>query len=150
MHIARQTPQELVVVSGSRWISATCAAAGLFYTYFAIVRRAPKGYFLVTVFFLLFAVIMNLHKTFTFDATRRIVRWRGRTALKSESGEIAFADIRDIGTDVNRAGQRDVPVYRLTIITPQATIPMAYAYNGQPDGYAALRQQILEFVKATS
>ena len=30
MHIARQTQQDLVVVAGTRWVSAICAAAALF------------------------------------------------------------------------------------------------------------------------
>src|ERR1700694_2982261 len=113
MHIARQTPQELTVVSGSRWVSAICAAGALFYTYFAITRHAPKGYLLLTAFFLLFVLIMDLRKSFPFDAPQRIVRWKGRTVLKAESGEISFDDITDIGTEATRAGNRDVQVYRL-------------------------------------
>lgn len=150
MHIARLTPQELIVVSGSRWVSAICAAGALVTAYFAITRHAPKGYFLVPAFLLLCALIMDLRKTFTFNATQRIVRWRGRTALKAESGEILFDDITDIGTEATSAGNRAVPVYRLTIITSQATIPMAYAYSGEPDRYTALRLQILDFVKPGS
>ena len=114
MHVARQTPQELVVVSGSRWVSAICVAAAVFYTYIAIARHAPRAYLLLTVFLLLFAAIMDLRKTFIFDATRRIVRWKGRTVLKAESGEIPFDEITDIGTETKRAGSRAVPVYRLT------------------------------------
>jgi hypothetical protein len=153
MHIARQTPQELVVVAGTRWVSAICAAAALFVLCFAIARHQPKG-LLVAAFFLLFALIMDLRKTFTFDAVRRIVRWRGRKVFKAESGEIPFDDITDIGTEASSAssgsGNNQVPVYRLTIVTPGATIPMAYAYNGQPDRYATLRRQILDFVKPGS
>jgi hypothetical protein len=33
------------------------------------------------------ALIMDLRKTFTFDATHRIVRWKGCTVLKAESGK---------------------------------------------------------------
>jgi len=150
MHITRQTPQELVVVSGSRWVSAICAAGALFYTYFAITRHAPKGYLLLTAFLLLFALIMDLRKTFTFDATQRLVRWKGRTVLKAESGEIPFDDITDIGTEATSAGNRNVPVYRLTVITPRVTIPMAYGYDGKPDRYSALRLQILDFLQAGS
>jgi hypothetical protein len=149
MHIARQTPQELVVVAGTRWLSAICAAATFFTLCVTVVRQEPKALFLAA-FFLLFAVIMDLQKTFTFDAAPRIVRWSGRKIFKTESGEIPFDEITDIGTESRIAGNRDVPVYRLTIITPQATIPMAYAYNGQPDGYSALREQILGFVKLAS
>jgi hypothetical protein len=61
----------------------------------------------------------------TFDETHRIDRRKGRTALKAESGEMPFDHITHIGTEATRAGKRDVPVYRLTIITPRATIPTA-------------------------
>jgi hypothetical protein len=61
---------------------------------------------------------------------QRVVHWKGRTVLKAESGEIPFDDITDIGTESKRAGN-NVPVFRLTIVTPGATIPMAYTYNGQ-------------------
>jgi hypothetical protein len=153
MHIARQTPQELVVVAGTRWVSAICAAAAVFTLFFAISRHEPKGLFVVA-FFLLFALIMDLRKTFTFEAARRIVRWRGRKVFKVESGEIPFDDITDIGTESSSAssgsGNRQVPIYRLTIVTPRATVPMAYAYSGQPDGYATLREQILGFIKPGS
>ncbi len=133
----------------SRWVSAICAAAALFTLYFAITRHQPTGLFLAA-FFLLFALIMDLRKTFTFDAVQRIVRWNGRKVFKAESGEIRFDDITDIGTESSRAGRRDVVVYRLTIITPQATIPMAYAYSGDGDHYSLLRGQILDFVKPGS
>jgi len=149
MHIARQTPQELVVVAGIRWVSATCAAAALFTLYFVITRHEAKGLFLAA-FFLLLAVIMDLRKTFIFDARMRIVRWNGRKVFKAESGEIPFDDITGIGTEARRAGDRGVPIYRLTIVTPRATIPMAYAYSGHDVRYSTLRAQILNFVKPVS
>jgi hypothetical protein len=149
MHIARQTPQELVVVAGTRWVSAICAGAALFTLYFVITRHEPKG-LLLAAFSLLFALIVDLRKTFTFDARQRIVRWQGRKVFKSESGEIPFDDITEIGMETRRAGQRDVPIYRLTIITSLATIPMAYSYSGDGDRYSTLRRQILDFVKPSS
>jgi hypothetical protein len=151
MHIARQTTQELVIVSGTRWVSAICAAAALFTLYLVIAHHQPKGDLFLPAFFLLFAVIMDLRKIFVFDATQRVVRWRGRRVFKAESGEIPFDEITDIGMEAKSAqsqpGGRDVPIYRLTIITSDATIPMAYAYSGHEDRYSALRQQILDFVK---
>jgi hypothetical protein len=149
MHIARQTPQELVVVSGTRWVATVGAACSLFTLYFVIARHELKGLFLAA-FFLLFALIANSRKTFRFDATQRIVRWNGRTAFKGESGEILFDDITDIGTQSTRAGDRGVLIYRLTIATSQTTIPMAYAYSGNSDAYSTLRKQILDFIKSGS
>ena len=103
MHIARQTPRELVVVAGTRWVSAICAAAALITLYIVITRHEPKGYLFLPAFFLLFAFIVDLRKTFTFDATRRIVRWKGRKVFKAESGEIPFDDISDIRTEASSA-----------------------------------------------
>jgi hypothetical protein len=149
MHIARQTPQELVVVAGTRWISAICAAAALFIFSLVIRRHEPKG-LLLAGFFLLFALIMDQRKTFAFDSMQRIVRWKGRKVFKAESGTISFDDIVDIGTETTRAGRADTTVYRLMIVTSRTAIPMAYTYNGQPDRYSALREQILEFIRPRS
>jgi len=146
MHVARQTPQELVIVAGTRWVSAICAGCALATLYFVIARNELKGLFLVA-FFLFFSVIMNLHKTFRFNAMERTVRWNGRKAFKAESGEIRFDDITDIGRESTRAGDRGILVYRLTIITAQGAVPMAYAYAADSDGYSGLRGQILAFVK---
>lgn len=147
MHIVRQTPQELVVVSGSRWVSMICAAAAILTAYFAVVRNQPKGLFL-SGFFLLFAVIMYLRKTFTFDSARRLVRWNGRKVFKAESGEIPFDQIIDIRAQATTSGTRNVLVYRLAIIAAQETIPMSYDYNGQPDHYSGTREQILKFIRS--
>jgi hypothetical protein len=114
-----------------------------------ITRHEAKGLFLAA-FFLLFALIMDLRKTFTFDARKRIVRWNGRKVFKAESGEIPFDEITDIGTEARRAGDRGVPIYRLTIITPRATIPIADAYSAHDVRYSALRGQILNFVTPVS
>jgi hypothetical protein len=150
MHIARETPLELVVVSGTRWVSAICAVAALFTTlYVVIARNEAKGLFAVA-FFLLFAVIMDSRKVFTFDAVQRVARWKGRRGFKTESGDVSFDEITDIGTETRTAGSRNVLVYRLTVVTPGAVIAMAYVYSGQSDGYAALRERILEFVRAGS
>jgi hypothetical protein len=149
MHIARQTPQELVVVSGSRWVSVICAVAAIFTAYFPIVRNQPKGLFL-SGFFLLFAMIMYLRKTFTFDAARRIVRWSGRKVLKTESGEIPFNQIVDIRPQATTSGEHNTMVYRLTIVTHGGEVPMSYDFNGQHDHYSAMREQILKFVRSES
>jgi len=146
MHITRRTPQELVVVAGTRWVSAICAAAALFTLYFVTTRHEPNGLLLVA-FLLLFALIMDLRKTFIFEATERMVGWHSRRVFKAESGEIPFDEITGIDTEAKRAGQRDVPVYRLTNVTLRATIPMAYAYSGQNDRFSTLRGQILDFVR---
>jgi hypothetical protein len=151
MHIVRQTPQELVVVDGTRWISAICAAAAAFILYFVITRHELQDIF-VFALFLAFGLVMDLRKTFTFDAMRRVVRWKGRKVFEAEAGEIPFDDILDIGTQASSASTdstaRQVPTYRLTIVTAQAAIPMSYSYSGRNDRFAPLREQILGFIKA--
>jgi hypothetical protein len=149
MHIARETPQELVVVAGTRWVAAICGACTLLTLYFVVTHHELKGLFLAA-FFLLFALIVDSRKTFRFDGMKRIVRWNGRTVLKGESGEIRFDDIIEIGTESRRASDRGILIYRLTIVTSQATIPMAYAYSGNSDAYSALRRQILDFIRSGS
>src|ERR1700722_9232121 len=97
MHIARHAPLELIVVSGSRWVSTICAVAALFYNSFVITRYAPKGYPLLTAFLLLFALIMDLRKTFTFNATQKIVSWlRANSAQKkNDKNDKGDADTRE-------------------------------------------------------
>jgi len=145
MHIARQTPRELVVVSGTRWLSAIVGAAAVGSLYFVVPRREVMGY-VVTAFLALFAVIMDLRKTFTFDAMQRVVHWKGRTILKAEAGEVPFDAILDICRQ-SQPAKNNEPVYRLAIVTAQATVPMAYTYNGQPDAYSTLRTEILSYVR---
>ena len=149
MHIVRQTAQELVVVASSRWVAAICAAGALFCIYAAVARSQMNALF-VAGFFTLCALIMDLRKTFIFDGSTRMVRWNGCKVFKAESGVIPFAEITDIGTQASLAGSRNIPTYRLTIVTTRAIIPMAYTYNGQPDHYAKLRGHILDFLRARS
>jgi hypothetical protein len=149
MHIARQTPQELVVVAGTRWAAAICGTCALITLYIGIAHHELGALFLAA-FLLLFALIADSRKTFKFDGMQRMVRWNGRTVLKGESGEIRFDDIIEIGTESRRASDRGILIYRLTIVTSQATIPMAYAYSGNSDAYSGLRGQILDFIRSGS
>lgn len=152
MHIVRQTPQELVVVDSSRWVSAICAAGALFAAYRMISQHEPQG-LIMAALLALFAMIFDLRKTFTFDAMQRVVRWRGRTILKAEKGEIPFDQITNIDTETTTTSSKGggtITLYRLAINASGTTIPMAYNYRGVKDGYAALRRQILEFVRPGS
>lgn len=147
MHIVRQTPQELVVVDSSRWLSLFFAAATLFVVYISVTRHEPKS-FILAAFFLICALVSDLRKSFTFDSVQRVVRWKGRTILKAESGEILFDDISSIDAEVQITSNHSasIPVYRLAITTSKGTVPMSHNYRGVKDGYSALRGQILEFM----
>jgi hypothetical protein len=146
MRIAHQSPTELVVRDSSMWISAICAAAALTIIFFAITQNKPSG-FLVAAFFLLFTIILARTSTFTFDGMQRMVRWRGYKPFQSASGMIPFDDISDITVDASSAGSRGTPVYRLSLLTSNGTLPMAYVYSGSNDAYASLRREILGFLK---
>jgi hypothetical protein len=146
MHITRETPQELVVVHGSIWLSVLCAAAGLVLTCVAIVQCKPKG-LLAAGLFLLFAALSARHITFTFDNMQRLVSWTGRKLFKVESGIIRFDDITDITVEA-LAGDTGI-TRRLAILTPRGSTPMAYAYSGVGN-LARMRAEILEFIKPGS
>ena len=100
----------------------------------------------------IFSVIFDLRKVFAFDRVQRVVRWKGRTILKAESGEIPFDDITNIDTETTTTTNKSatITLYRLAINASGTTIPMAYNYRGVSDGYAALRGQILDFIRPGS
>jgi hypothetical protein len=147
MRITSQTPQELVVQDSSVLFAYICAGSALVIILFSIAERKING-LLTASFFLLCAMIADRRTTFTFDAMQRVVRWRGKKFLKVESGTIPYDDITDIGTEASDTDSGTS--YRLTIITREGSIPMAYAYTGRADAYASLRQQILDFIRPGS
>lgn len=76
MHIARQTSHEPVVVDGSRWVSAICAAGALFGAYCMFTQHERQGLIFFAVL-ALFAMIFDLRKEFTFDRMQQVVRRKG-------------------------------------------------------------------------
>jgi hypothetical protein len=147
MRVKSQTPQELVVEDSSLWFSYLCAGSALFIIYFSIREDKING-LLTASFFLFSAIVAASRTTFTFDAMQRVVRWRGKKFFKVKSGTIPFDDITDIGTESSDSDGGTC--YRLTILTREGCVPMAYGYSGSADAYAALRQQILDFVRPGS
>lgn len=135
----------------SRWVSAICAALAVFAAYRTFSHPQLKELIAIALL-VLFALIFDLHKTFTFDNVQRVVRWKGRTILKAESGVIRFDDITNIDTETTTTSNKaaTITLYRLAINAAGTTIPMAYNYRGVRDGYAALRSQILEFIRPGS
>ncbi len=147
MRITRQTQSELVVEDSSVGLSYICAAAAVVIIFFAIEQNKLKGLF-GAAFFLLFAMLAYRRTSFTFDGMQRVVRWKGRKLLKVESGTIPFDEITDIGTEATPASEGTS--YRLTILTRDGSIPMAYTYTGRTDAYAPLRREILDFIRPGS
>jgi hypothetical protein len=146
MKIFRQTPQELITIDSTVWISMVCALASL-PLFYVSVALGKSGSLLGACLFVLFAVIGFRKMTFVFDAMQRMVRWNGRKLLKIESGTIPFDEITDIGTETSSGGENGEVTYRLTILTPQGSVPMAYSYGGNSLRYESLRKTILAFVK---
>ncbi|HEY6489792.1 MAG: hypothetical protein WCC26_08725 [Terracidiphilus sp.] len=144
MHIASQSPQELVVLDSSRWISGLCAGAGALVIILAAQKHEPKG-FLGAAFFLLFAVLADRRTLFTFDALQRVVRWTGHRFLKAESGAIPFAHITGIAVEAMSAGDGGT-TYRLALLTAEGSTPMAYAYSGIGN-LRSIRETILSFMQ---
>ncbi len=144
MHAVRQSPTELVVKDSSVWMT-------ILFSGIAVALVAGLGFsqplrLLVPAFFLLCGIVTARATTFTFDGMRRTVQWSGFKPFKAESGTILFDEIDDIVVEASSNGNGAI-AYRLSLKTRQGTVPMAYAYSGSRDGYAALRQQIFAFIK---
>lgn len=145
MRIASQSPTELVVRDNSVWISILCASVALALICFGIAKAQPNT-FAGAAFFLLCGIIGARTTAFTFDGVRRVVQWNGYKPFKRASGSIPFDDISDIVVEA-MSGSSDATTYRLSLITSQGAVPMAYTYTNSRDGYAELRNQILNFIR---
>ncbi|MGO9438030.1 MAG: hypothetical protein ACLP00_27480 [Terracidiphilus sp.] len=145
MRITHQTPTELVVKDSLLWVTVLCTLVA---TPLLCLGIAPgrHGTLAGAGLFLLFALFGVRKTTFVFDAVHRMVRWNGRKLLKVESGEIPFSDITGIGTEAMAMDKGSV-TYRLTILTSQGSVPMAYSYNSGKARYAQMRETILAFLK---
>ncbi len=146
MKILRQTPLELVTVESTLWISLICGLASLTLLYTSITTGNPKP-LIVAGFFGLFALPWLRKMTFVFDAMQRMVRWNGRKPFKVESGTSPFDEITDVGIETITGGESGGVTYRLTILTPQGAVPMAYSYEGYSPRCESLRKTILAFIK---
>jgi hypothetical protein len=146
MKIFHQTPQELITVDSTVWISMVCALASLPLFYVSVLL-GKRGSLFGACLFALFAVLGFRKMTFVFDTMQRTVRWKGWKPFNTESGTIPFDEITDIGTETNSGGESGEVTYRLTILTPQGSVPMSYSYGGNSLQYESLRKTILAFVK---
>jgi hypothetical protein len=144
MRIASQTPTELVVKDSTLWM--TILFAGIAIALALSVGVAQPVKLLAPAVFLVFGTITARGTTFTFDAMQRTVTWTGFKPFKAESGTILFDEIEDVTVEASSMGSDGI-TYRLALKTKQATVPMAYSYSNSRDGYAALREQLLTFIK---
>lgn len=149
MHIQRQTPMELVLQGGTRWMAFVFVPSGILVGVSSVEKHKPLG-LLVTAFFFFFAAAFFRHSTFTLDKMQRIARWRRFTVLKNETGSIPFDAIRDVIIDA-QAGDHNSASYRLILVTLNDRIPMDNVLqSGRIEHYEQMRQQILEFVGLSS
>ena len=144
MRITRHTAHELVVVDSALGISAILFVASL-PLFYAATRPGKIGALFGACLFLLGAVVWIRKTTFTFDAGEQRVRWQGRKVLKTENGVIPFSEITGIGTEAT-FGSGGSNTYRLTILTRNGLVPLAYTYGGNQQKYASTREEILRFL----
>lgn len=145
MHIQRQTPMELILQDGSRWMAFVFVPAAICIAVPSLEKHKPLG-LLVAAFFLFFSAVFMRHTTFTLDKMQRAARWRRRTVLKDENGSIPFDIIRDVVIDT-QSGDRGTMSYRLSIVTADGPTPMANVFSGgRIEHYQQLRRQILDFI----
>ncbi|MGB6193459.1 MAG: hypothetical protein WBF42_13415 [Terracidiphilus sp.] len=148
MHIASQSPTELVVEDsavGLSWIFGVCAIGVM---YLSITQHQVRG-LIAAALFLLFALIAEVRTTFTFDATERVVRWKTMKRIRIETGSVSFDEISDIGTETV-SSSAGAAKYRLAIITANGGLPMALASTANADASTPLRNQVLAFIKPGS
>jgi hypothetical protein len=144
MHVVRETPNELVIKDSSLWLAAVFVIAGVAVAFFGIARSYPLS-LLVSLVLLLFAAPFARTVKFTFSSTERVARWRGRKLFKVESGSVAFDEITGVGTETTASSKGGLS-FRLTLLTAQSSIPMAYTLQSGEQHYARLRQKILGFI----
>jgi len=144
MRITRQAATELVVVDSSLWIAAI-SAFGALSLFCATAITEKKGNLVCAGFFAICSLICIRRTRFVFDARARVVRWKNLLFLKASTGSLAFDDIRGIGIEAS-SGDGGSATYRLTILTSQKPIPLAYSYSPGSDKYAAMREAIVTFL----
>jgi len=145
MKITRQTETEIVVVDSCLWLAAFHFAVSLILLYPALVQGLHK-FFLTSGVFFLFGLLWLRRSTFTFDAARRIVRYRCLRYLKTTTGSLPFDQIAGIEIQTSSA-ENGATTYRLAIATPHGPMPMADAYGASHTHYLSMRRTIQTFVK---
>jgi hypothetical protein len=146
MRILRQNPQELVVQESTEWLSYIFFAVCLPLVYRAVVA-VQRGFLFTAAFFLLFAIAWLRKTTVVFDAGAQMARWRKRSPFKTTEGSIPFSAITGVGTETCAGGSNGGITYRLTILTAQGATPLSDTYSGGTKRHAAIREEILRFLK---
>lgn len=146
MKIVRQTETELVVQDSSMWLSVVLAACAFFPTYIAISQHDHRM-FRAAGALTLFAIPWLRRATFAFDGATQTIRWRRLRYLWTRTGSIPFSDVRGIDIQSTLGGNSNVTIYRLALVTPQATVPMSDVYSSGESRIVSVRDAIEGFLK---
>ena len=144
MKIARHTETELVLEDSLIWLAIFFALASLPPLYDAIRLGVTKN-FIIAGLVLLFALICIRKSSCTFDRLRRTVFLHTRTAIKVSRRSVPFDEIQDVVLDADTLGRQRAQ-YRLAIVTPSGSVPLAGSYGSGSQRYEAMRQAVLEFL----
>lgn len=148
MKITRHTDSELTIQDSLLWLSALLLLVSLFPFYDGI-RLGQNKNFAVTSMLLLFALLAFRKTTCTFDALRRTAFIRQRKLFTVSERTVPFDQIRDIVLDLDTLGQQRAQ-YRLALLTPSGSIPLAPSYGPGSQRYSAMRDTILDFLTRTT
>ena len=112
-------------------IFMTLFAAALGIATWGSITQASPQYVAAAVFgfftlLLVFGVLSQRRRTFTFDKTSQMLSWTSKGLGENRSGTVAFKDI-SISLDSMRNNQ--AVMYRVMIETPQGTWPLTNAYS---------------------
>jgi hypothetical protein len=144
MRIRRQSGQELVVEDSGIALSVVLFLCSLPLFYVSTLP-GKLGALFGACFFLLASLVFLRKTTFVFDAGESMVHWKGRKFLKVTRGDIPFKDVTGIGTET-AFGSNNSTSYRLTVLTTQGPVPMAFMYGGNREKYESIREAILRFL----
>ncbi len=144
MRITRQTEQELVVEDSGLWLSAVLFLASL-PLFYAATLHGKVGSVFGGGFFLLCSLIWMRKTVFSLNAGEGVVHWRRRRLLKMSTGSIPFSEITGIGTETS-SGTSGASTYRLTLLTPEGSVPLADSYGADREKYMSIREAILRFL----
>ena len=148
MHVVRKTNQQLILLDSSIWISVSLLCVSAFVAYRMVAQHNPRG-LLLDGLFLLFIVLFWRKEVVVFDVATQQATWTRRRLVKVATGTIPFSEISGIGMETSSA-KNGVLVYRLTILTPNGSIPMSDTYAGDQQKYQKLKQEILDFLHLES
>jgi hypothetical protein len=154
MHIKSETPEKLVVVDGTLWMSIPFAFGFVYMLYKTIqyetIPRAGHQHgnhwnILAPIIMGLFMWASAQQTRFVFNAKRRRVEWHRMKNFFFSSGTIPFDDVTDIaiGTTTTDKGGK---VHWLSVVTLQGERSMSNGYSGFGN-FEKMRARILEYIK---